>query len=92
MFSSFSNSAFSMRYHKMVATVVAPYGPNAFDGLDILPRSDIIFDATNITTSSAFITDYNFGFEESTKVSGEFKVTCSGAHSSYRAGYAFKST
>ena len=41
MFSSFSNSAFSMRYHKMVATVVAPYEPTAFDGLDILPRSDI---------------------------------------------------
>ena len=57
-----------------------------FDGLDILPRSDIVFDTTNITTSSAFITDYNFGFE---KVSGEFKVTCSGAISSYRAGYAF---
>ena len=76
----------------MVATVVAPYEPNAFDGLDILPRSDIVFDTTNITTSSAFITDYNFGFEESTKVSGEFKVTCSDAHSSYRAGYAFKST
>ena len=60
-----------------------------FDGLDILPRSDIVFDTTNITTSSALITDYNFGFE---KVSGEFKVTCSSAHSSYRAGYAFKST
>ena len=30
--------------------------------------------------------------EEDTNVSGEFKVTCSSAHSSYRVGYAFKST
>ena len=65
---------------------------NAFDGLDILPRSDIAFDSTNINTSSAFITDYKFGVEEYTKVSGEFKVSCSSAHNNYRAGYAFKST
>ena len=60
MFSSFSNSAFSFRFYKMVA--VDPYAPNPFDGLDILPKSDIIFNTADTTTSSAFITDYNFGF------------------------------
>ena len=61
MLSSFSNSAFSMRYFKIVATVVAPSEPHPFDGLDILPRSDIVFDSNDIYTSLGKITNYQFG-------------------------------
>ena len=94
MLSSFSNSAFSMRYFKIVATGGGGGGgSNAFDGMDILPRSDIVFDTAIPATSSAYINDYKFGVDEVTKVNGEFKVTCSNtafALKTYEVGKAFK--
>ena len=98
MFSSFSNSGFGLRYFKAVSNGDGggggeiPYIPHPFDELHILSRNDIIFDTINEATSSAFITDYQFGYDETTIVSGEFKVTASASHNNYRVGYAFNTS
>ena len=89
MLSSFSNSSFGFRFYKLVADVVVAL-LHPFDGLDILGRPDIVFSTTELTTSTASVTDYQFGTTTDTIVSGIFTVTASIAQqSTYSAGNAF---